>query len=102
MHRISSATDVLVRMYRRSGLTRRGLVALIAAAVALCGALVVLAATSEDVVDRDGLAADAPSILRFVAAHRSGWLVHLARSVSDVGAIGVLGVAAIVAAVVLW
>jgi undecaprenyl-diphosphatase len=83
-------------------LTPRGLAALVAAVVALCGALAVLAATSEDVISRDGLTMDDPPVLRFVAAHRSAWLVHMARWVTDVGAAGVLGVAAIVAAVVLW
>lgn len=76
--------------------------ALVVGAVSLCGALVVLAVTSEDVIGRNGLATDDPSLLRFVAGHRTGWLVKLARSVSDVGAVGVLGVAAIIAAVLLW
>ena len=41
-------------------------------------------------------------MLRFVTDHRSGWLVHLARVVSDVGAVGVLGALAVIAGITLW
>lgn len=102
MPRISSATDALAVLYRRSGLTLRGVLALTLAAVALASALMILAVTSEDVIGRNGLATDDPLVLRFVTGHRTGWLVELARSITDVGAVGVLGALALMSAVLLW
>jgi undecaprenyl-diphosphatase len=102
MHRTAATTNALVRLYRRSGLTARGLIALLAAVTTMAGAMLVLAVTSEDVVGRNGLATDDPGWLRFVTSHRTGWLVDFARAMSEVGSVGVLGLIAIAIAVVLW
>ena len=102
MSRISSAVDGLGALYRRTGLTIRGLLVLAMAACTVAGAALVLAVTSEDVLGHDGMATDDPHWLRFVTDHRAGWLIKLAHGLSDLGAVGILGVLAVVAAVVLW
>lgn len=102
MPRIPSVTDALAALCRRSGLTLRGVLTLALAVVTLGGAVVILAVTSEDVIGRNGLATDDSSVLGFVAAHRTGWLVQAARSITDMGTVGVLGAAAVLAAVLLW
>jgi undecaprenyl-diphosphatase len=102
MSRIFSVVDWLGALYRRTGLTVRGLLALAVAAGTIAGAALVLAVTSEDVLGHDGMATDDPHWLRFVTDHRSGWLIKVAHGLSDLGAVGVLGVLAVVAAVILW
>jgi membrane-associated phospholipid phosphatase len=99
---MSRARVIIVALCRWTGLTARGLVALVAAVVTVAGAALALAMISEDVVVRDGLATDDPSVLRLVTDHRAGWLVHTARLVTDLGAAGVLALVAIGAGVFLW
>src|SRR3954447_4089018 len=102
MSRISAMAEAVVRLYRRSGLTLRGLIALAAAALTVGGALLVLAGTSEDVVEHNGLSMDDPGWLRFVSDHRFGWLVDLARVLAEAGSVAVLGLVAAAVAGVLW
>ena len=75
MHRISTACAVPAALYRRTGLTLRGLLLLMAAAFTLAGTALVLAVTSEDVVGHNGMATDDPQLLWFITDHRTGWLV---------------------------
>jgi hypothetical protein len=102
MHRVRSAFDAILAVYRRSRLTVRGLIALAVAVVTVGGALLVLAVTSEDVVRHNGMSSEDQSWLQSVVSHRTAWLVDLARSMTNVGAAGVLAVLAVVAAVLLW
>jgi undecaprenyl-diphosphatase len=78
------------------------MVALAAAAVTIFGALAVLAVTAEDVVGRNGLATHDTHVLGFFVHHRNVWLIRLSRGLTDLGAVGVLAVLAVAAAVLLW
>ena len=83
-------------------LTKRGLVAVAAAVAAMLGAGVVLAVTTEDVTQHNGLSSADPSHLRFFIDHRDSLLVHIAKAVTVLGAVPILVVLAVVAAGLLW
>jgi membrane-associated phospholipid phosphatase len=99
---IRATRDLAVRLYRWTGLTLRGLVALLAALATVAGAGLMVAALSEDVITGDGSAKDDPGVLRAIVDHRTGWLVRLARFVTQFGAVGVLGIVALLAGALLW
>jgi membrane-associated phospholipid phosphatase len=61
-----------------------------------------LAAVSEDVFSRDGMAVRDPGNLHFFLSHRSPALIEAARLASNIGAVGVLAVAAVVVGLALW
>ena len=83
-------------------LTKRGLVAVAAALAAILGAGVVLAVTTEDVTQHNGLWTEDPSHLRFFIDHRDSLLVHVARSVTVLGDVPILTVLVAGAAGFLW
>jgi undecaprenyl-diphosphatase len=94
--------DLAAGLYRRSRLTWRGLVALLAAVATVMGAGVVLAGVSEDVVAHNGAAVEDPHLLQSIADHRPGWLVQLAKLVTNLGSVGVLGILAVAVGGILW
>ena len=99
---VSAARDAALKLYRKTGLTVRGLVALVAATATVIGAGTLLAGLSEDVIAGNGSAKDDPRLLQTIVDHRSAWLVKLAKLVTELGAVGVLGVVAVVAGGLLW
>ncbi len=77
--------------------------------VAVCAALTILGASiiafggvTEDVTQHNGLSSSDLLHLRWFTTHRSGTVVSAARLLSDVGNITVLGLVAVIAAVLLW
>ena len=76
--------------------------ALGAALGVVVAASLVLAAVSEDVVTRDGLALRDGANLRFFTIHRTPDLVSVARAFTDAGAVPFLIVVAAVAGGLLW
>jgi undecaprenyl-diphosphatase len=78
------------------------LAAVVLALAALAASVVLFAVTTDDVTEHDGLSAADPSRLRFFTDHRGTVLVHLAKSVTELGTAPVLAVLAIVAAGLLW
>ena len=62
----------------------------------------VLAVTTEDVTQHNGLSTSDASHLRFFTDHRSDGLVRAAKLITEAGAAPILAVLAAVAAVVLW
>jgi undecaprenyl-diphosphatase len=83
-------------------LPRRVLAAVVVALTALAASVTLLAVTTDDVTEHSGLSAADPSRLRFVIDHRGTVLVHLAKSVTELGTAPVLAAFAIVAAGLLW
>src|SRR5947208_3484985 len=94
--------DLAVTLYRRSRLTWRGLVALLAAVATVTGAGVVLAGVYEDVVAHNGAATEDPHLLQSIADHRPAWLVHLAKLVTTLGSVGVVAILAAAVGAILW
>src|ERR1700704_5769049 len=86
----------------RGHLVCRGRWWLVAAIAALAGSVMVLAETTEDVTQRDGLFSSDPSHLRFFIDHRPPWMVQTAKVVTQAGAFPLLIGVAIIAAVLLW
>jgi undecaprenyl-diphosphatase len=76
--------------------------AVAAAVSALLGAAVVLAVTTEDVTQHNGLSTADPSHLRFFIDHRDSLLVHVAKAVTMLGAVPILMVFAAGAGALLW
>jgi undecaprenyl-diphosphatase len=62
----------------------------------------VLAVTTEDVTQHNGMSTADPSRLRFFTDHRDSLLVHLAKVVTELGAVPILLLVAAGAAGVLW
>jgi undecaprenyl-diphosphatase len=83
-------------------LTKRGLVAVATAVAAMLGAGVVLAVTTEDVTQHNGLSSTDPAHLRFFIDHRDALLVHIAKAVTVLGAVPILVALTTVAAGLLW
>jgi undecaprenyl-diphosphatase len=83
-------------------LTKRGLIAVAAAIAALLGAGFVLAVTTEDVTQHNGMSTADPSRLGFFIAHRDSLLIHVAKAVTTLGAVPVLLVLAVGAAGLMW
>jgi membrane-associated phospholipid phosphatase len=77
-------------------------VALGAALGVVVASSLALAAVSEDVVTRDGLALRDRANLRFFTVHRTPGLVSAARAFTDAGAVPFLIVLAVVAGGLLW
>ena len=78
------------------------MVALSAALGIVVAASLILAALSEDVVTRDGLAVRDRANLRFFTVHRTPDLVSVARAFTAAGAVPFLIVVAVVAGGLLW
>jgi len=68
----------------------------------LVGALAVLAVTTDDVTEHNGLSSGDPSHLRLFTDHRTAVLVHVAKVVTSMGAAPALALLAVVAAGLLW
>jgi len=83
-------------------LTKRGLMAVAAGIAALLGAGLVLAVTTEDVTQHNGMSRSDPSRLRFFIDHRDSLLIDAAKTVTTLGAVPVLLVLAVGAAGLLW
>ena len=97
--------DLLARLralIESLNLTRRLLVALAGAAAALAAALTVLAVTTEDVTQHNGLSTTDPSHLRLFIDHRGTAVVHAAKTLTELGAAPTLAVLAVLAAGLLW
>jgi len=74
----------------------------VAALVALGGSVVALAVTTEDVTQHNGLSTSDASHLRFFTDHRTDVLIRLSKVMTQLGAVPVLVVIAIVVAGLLW
>lgn len=98
MHRLARLTTLIESFH----LTKRVVAALVAAMAAMTGALVVLAVTTEDVTQHNGLSTADPSHLRFFIDHRGEALVKAAKLVTVLGAAPTLAVFAVVGAGLLW
>jgi undecaprenyl-diphosphatase len=83
-------------------LTKRAVIATIAAVVAVGATVLVFAKSTDDVSEHNGLSTGDPSRLRFFIDHRNGALVHAAKAVTTFGAAPILAVLAVVAAGLLW
>ena len=66
------------------------------------GAAVVAFGVGEDVTQHNGTATSDPQHLRFFVDHRPSWLIAAAQDVTKIGAVPVLAIVAVVAAVALW
>ncbi len=99
---IERLVNLARRGYARLRLSIAGLFALVVGFMALVGAIAVFGGTTEDVTQHNGLAPKDPGDLRFFIDHRSGLLVRGARVASEVGAVPILGVLAVLAAALLW
>jgi undecaprenyl-diphosphatase len=80
--------------------TKRGLVAV--AAAVLAAAVAVLAVSTEDVTQHNGLSTTDPAHLRLFTDHRDAVLVHVAKVVTSLGAAPLLALLAVAAAGLLW
>jgi|SRR5581483_3792960 len=89
------------RLRERSGLSTRVFVAVTLAVAAFVTAIVAFLGVTEDVTARNGLATSDGHHLHFFITHRTPGLVHLARVVTDAGALPVLLPLAVVATVLL-
>lgn len=87
---------------RRLHLTARGLWLLVFATATVAVSAIVALGVGEDVTQHNGTATTDPQHLRFFVDHRPGWLISAARAVTAIGAVPVLGLLAIAAAVALW
>lgn len=96
------ARAAATRLEQGLGLTRAGLGWLLGAAAAVGVMALVFLSVSEDVVSGDGVALRDPSNLRLVTDHRAGWLVSVARAVTDLGSVRILVPLAVLVGVVLW
>src|SRR3954469_13263866 len=72
------------------------------ATVALVGCFTMMAVATEDVTQHNGLSTSDPSHLRFFVEHRSPALVDLAKVVTDLGSVAILGPLAVLAMCILW
>jgi undecaprenyl-diphosphatase len=102
VRRIFSGSASLRNLIEALQLTKRGLIAVAAALAALLGTGLVLAVTTEDVTQHNGMSTADPSRLRFFIDHRDALLIHAAKTVTMLGAVPVLTVLAVGAAGVLW
>jgi len=82
--------------------SRRAWAFVVAAAVALGGSVVALAVTIEDVTQHNGLSTTDASHLRFFTDHRTDLLIRLSKVTTQLGAVPLLMVIAIVVAGLLW
>ena len=98
--------DDLIRTARKVGrhlhLTLRGWMALCAALVAMAATSIVLLAVSHDVLDKGDLAQHDPSVLNVFVHLRSGWSVEASRIVTQAGSVGVLLALAVSVGGLLW
>ena len=92
----------LLRGLRSLSLTATQWVAVAAGVGVLAVSGAVLAVTTEDVTQHNGLAASDASHLRFFTDHRTDRIVRAARLITEAGAAPILALLAAVAAVVLW
>jgi membrane-associated phospholipid phosphatase len=97
-----SALPRLTSIIESFHLTRRAVVAVIAAVVAVGTTVMVFAKSTDDVSEHNGLSIGDPSRLRFFIDHRNGALVHAAKTVTTFGAAPILAVLAVAAAGFLW
>jgi len=86
----------------RLRLSRAGLAALAAGLIALVVTAAGFADVSEDVTGHDGITAVDAHDLSIFTTHRTALLIRVARAVTNLGAIGVLSVIAVLAAYLLW
>ena len=89
-------------MTPRSDASRRVVAAVAAGLATLAGAVTVLAVTTEDVTQHNGLSTADPSRLRFFIDHRGAAVVSAAKSLTVLGAAPTLAALAVVAAGLLW
>jgi membrane-associated phospholipid phosphatase len=97
-----TALEHLPAIVDRLGVTRRGLVALAAALVAIAVTGVVLVAVSQDVISGNGLEVHDAANLRFFIDHRTPMLVSAAKSVTTIGGMPFLVAVAVVVGGLLW
>jgi undecaprenyl-diphosphatase len=99
---MSHAADALRTLASRLSLTARSAWMLGVAATTVIATAVVALAVGEDVTQHNGAATSDPQHLRFFVDHRPSWLIAAARDVTNIGAVPVLAVLAVVAAAALW
>jgi undecaprenyl-diphosphatase len=94
--------EPLRRLRVRLGLSVAAALALATGLALLCFTTVVFGGVSEDVTQHNGLFTSDLPHLRWFTMHRSDVLVSVARVLSDIGSVAILGFVAVVAGVVLW
>jgi membrane-associated phospholipid phosphatase len=90
------------RVRDRLRITWVGMLALLAALLAVLASAVVLVSVSEDVIARDGMETRDASNLQLLVAHRSAWIVEAARAVTNLGVVAFLVPLSVAAAAFLW
>jgi undecaprenyl-diphosphatase len=94
--------QVVCRFRSWLDLTWRGLLALVAAIVALGASATVLGGVSEDVTQHNGLATRDVANLKLFTDHRPDVVVSAARIVNQLGGVAIVALIAIGAGLVLW
>src|SRR3954451_14382485 len=89
-------------MTNLSSAHRRTVALAVAAVAVVCSSGAVLAATTEDVTQHNGLSTSDPAHLRLFVDHRNTTMVIVAKTVTTFGAPPLLAVLAVLAAAVLW
>lgn len=87
---------------RRLNLSPSGVWLLVVAVATVTTTAVIAAGVGEDVTQHNGAATSDPQHLRFFVEHRPTAVIAVARGVTALGAVPVLGILAIVAAALLW
>ena len=100
--RLSTLASSLERLRLRLHLGWSAVVALLVGLVALAGSLAALGGVTEDVTRHNGLSRSDASHLGLFIRHRSDVLVHASKLLTDVGAVPVLLLLALVGSFVLW
>src|SRR5207244_995823 len=100
--RVRSFVGAARRCVARVELGVAGLIVLLGGIVVVAASVVVFGGATEDVTQRNGQALYDVSRLRVFTDHRSDVLVRVSKLLTDLGAVPVLAVLAIVAGVLLW
>lgn len=91
-----------LRSALRRGLARPTLWLIVAALVTIAGSITILAVTTDDVREHNGLYSTDPAHLRLFTDHRAQWVIDAARFVTQAGTAPLLIVLSVVAAAILW
>jgi undecaprenyl-diphosphatase len=92
----------LTNVARSLNLSVRAWVLVAMTGVGLVGSISVLAVTTEDVTQQNGMSKTDASNLRFFVEHRGDRVVQAAKLVTEAGAAPLLALVAVVAAALLW
>src|SRR5262245_3146821 len=94
--------DVLRQLRQRLDLGLAAIIALIGGTIVLVGSVAVFGGATEDVTQHNGQALQDASRLRLFTDHRSHLLTIIAKVLTEIGAVPVLGLLGLVAGWLLW